>query len=163
MRNHAPVTRIDEQGPHIHVGPAERGALTRRLASEDDVVAAYLFGSQATGTAGPLSDVDIAVWLDGLDTRSERFRRQLDLMAACSSVLRTDEVQVVILNGVPPLLAHRVLRDGIVLLDRNPGQRVLLETSATLRYLDTQPLREELSRGLARRMASGAYGRSRDG
>lgn len=163
MRDDAPVTRLDERGAPIDVGPSEREALGLRLGEEKDVVAAYLFGSQATGAAGPLSDVDVAVWLDGTATRSERFTRQLDLIGALGSVLRTDEVQVVILDDATPLLAHRVLRDGVLLLDRDPHARVRLETAAMLAYLDTIPLRQELSRGLASRMASGTYGRSHHG
>jgi predicted nucleotidyltransferase len=38
------------------------------------VVSALLFGSQATGKAGPLSDVDLAVWLD----RDPRTRIKLE-------------------------------------------------------------------------------------
>lgn len=41
--------------------------------NHDGVVAAMLIGSQARGTAGPLSDVDIAVWHDPkLDARGRK-------------------------------------------------------------------------------------------
>jgi predicted nucleotidyltransferase len=46
-----------EVGDHI------ASALKERLEQEPDVVVAYLFGSVARGTAGPLSDVDVAVLL----------------------------------------------------------------------------------------------------
>jgi predicted nucleotidyltransferase len=36
----------------------------KRIFEQRGVVLAYLFGSQATGRAGPLSDVDFAVLLD---------------------------------------------------------------------------------------------------
>ena len=42
------MTRIDP-GPPIVVGERERDALAERFAAEEDVVAAYLFGSQARG------------------------------------------------------------------------------------------------------------------
>ena len=38
------------------------------------VTLAYLFGSAARGEATPLSDVDVAVYLDGLD-RAQRHRQ----------------------------------------------------------------------------------------
>jgi hypothetical protein len=38
---------------------------------------------------------------------------------------------------------------------------VRLETEAIIRYLDTIPLREELGRGLERRLAEGTFGRPR--
>ncbi len=154
------MTRIDP-GPPIVVGERERAALAQRFAAEDDVVAAYLFGSQARGQAGPLSDVDLGAWLDPALDRDRRWKRQLDLIGLGTGTLRTNEVQVIVLNDAPPLLTHRVLRDGIVLADSDPPQRVRLETDAIIRYLDTMPLREEMSRGLRQRMAEGNYGRPR--
>lgn len=154
------MTRIDP-GPPIVVGERERATLGELFAAEGDVVAAYLFGSQARGQAGPLSDVDLAVWLDPSLDRDRRWRRQLDLTRLGTSTLRTNEVQVIVLNDAPPLLAHRALRDGIVLADSDPFQRVRFETAAIIRYLDTIPLREEMSRGLRQRMAEGTYGRPR--
>ena len=154
------MTRIDP-GPPIVVGEREREALAECFAAEEDVVAAYLFGSQARGQAGPLSDVDLAVWLDPSLDRDRRSKRQLDLTGLGTSTLRTNEVQVIVLNDAPPLLTHRVLRDGIVLADSDPFQRVRLETGAIIRYLDTIPLREEMGRGLRRRLAEGTFGRPR--
>lgn len=146
------MTRVDERGAPIVVGEAERAGLARYFAEQPDVVAAYLFGSQARGTPGPLSDVDLAVWLDtSLDGR-RRFSRQLSLMSGAGDVLGTSEAQVVVLDDAPPLLAHRVLRDGFLLTERDPVARVHLETDTIVRYLDTIPLRQELSRGLARRL-----------
>jgi hypothetical protein len=72
------------------------------------VVAAYLFGSQARGTAGPRSDVDLGVlFRDPPPAGLESFRLESELELA----LRRP-VQVVILNRAPADLVHRVLRDG---------------------------------------------------
>jgi predicted nucleotidyltransferase len=57
------VTKVDERA----VVPGVDDAARRRLAGaldQDGVVSALLFGSQATGKAGALSDIDVAVWLD---------------------------------------------------------------------------------------------------
>ena len=70
---------------------------------------------------------------------------------------------MIVLKDAPPLLVHRALSDGILLTDSDPFQRVRFETDGIIRYLDTIPLREELSRGLRQRMAEGTYGRSRRG
>jgi predicted nucleotidyltransferase len=65
----AVMTRLDERGPPVHVDAGARDRLRAAL-DRPGVVAAYLFCSQARGAAGPLSDVDIAVWADaGLDAR----------------------------------------------------------------------------------------------
>ena len=48
------------------------------------VLVAYLFGSQARGQAGPLSDVDVAILLDANVSQAEAFDLQLHLMAGSS-------------------------------------------------------------------------------
>lgn len=153
------MTRIDEKGSPIVVdGPA-----LDRLATALDragVVAAMLFGSQATGGAGPLSDVDVAVWAEPALGRSERFALRLELMALAARALRTDEVDLVVLNDAPPLLRHRALRDSARVVDRDPRVRVRLETRAILDYLDTKPLRELFGIALLDRLAEGRFGRS---
>ena len=152
------VTRIDENGPPIVVDAAARERLSVAL-DRDGVVAAMLFGSQATGEAGPLSDVDVAVWADPALGRLERFDLRLALMGEASRALHTDEVALVVLNDAPPLLQHRALRDSVRLVDRDPPCRIRLETRAILDYLDTKPLRELFGAAALERLAEGSFGR----
>jgi predicted nucleotidyltransferase len=154
------MPRIDDRGPAITLDGGRRRALAELFQRQPDVVAAYLFGSQARRKAGPLSDVDLAVWLDDR-LKPKRSRRQLALGSEAASLLGTDEVELAILNGAPPLLAQRVIRDGELLAERDAPARIRLETDAVIRYLDTIPLREELGRGLERRLAEGTFGRPR--
>jgi len=152
------MTKIDERS----VVPKIDGVARKRLAGALDrpgVVSALLFGSQASGTAGPLSDVDVAVWLDPSLGRGERLDLQLQLMSAASQALGTDEVDVAVLNDAAPLLRHRAIRDGVRVLDKDPRVRVRLETAAVLEYLDTAPLRATLAAGLKHRIEEGRFGR----
>ena len=155
------MVRIDDRGPAMLLDGERRRALAELFGRQPDVVAAYLFGSQARGDAGPLSDVDLAVWLDDQPEPRARLSRQLALSAEAGSLLGTDDVELVVLNGAPPLLAQRVIRDGELLAERSALTRVRLETEAIIRYLDTIPLREELGRSLERRLAEGTFGRPR--
>jgi predicted nucleotidyltransferase len=152
------MTKVDERARVPPVDAAARERLARAL-DRLEVVSALLFGSQATGRASALSDVDVAVWLDASLDRSAYWDLTLQLMGEASEALRTDEVQVVILNDAPPLLAHRAIRDGIRLIDRDPVQRIRLETRAVLDYLDTAPLRATLAAGLRRRIDEGRFAR----
>jgi predicted nucleotidyltransferase len=103
-----------------------------------EIVAVYLFGSQARKTATARSDVDLAVLyteapprsLDGLP---------LDLEADLERVLRLP-VQIVVLNRAPVDLVHRVLRDGTLLLDRDPSRRIRFEVKARNEFFDLQPV-----------------------
>jgi predicted nucleotidyltransferase len=111
--------------------------LRTSLAERSDVLAAYLFGSVSRGTATPTSDVDVAILLaaappttvDGLHVRLEgELERALAI-----------PVQLVVLNRAPCDLIHRVLRDGILVVDRDPGARIRFEVDARNRYFDLQP------------------------
>ncbi len=152
------MTRIDERGPEIRLDAAAVDRLRRAL-DRDGVAAAYLFGSQAAGGAGPLSDVDVAVWASpGLEAE-QRFRLRLALIGAASSALATDEVDLIVLDDAPALLRHAAWREGRLLIDRDPRARVRGETWALVEYLDTKPLRATLAEGRRRRLAEGRFGR----
>lgn len=102
------------------------------------VLAVYLFGSVARGTARADSDVDVAVLyadappatIEGLPLDLERRIRERVGRPA----------QVIVLNTAPTDLIHRVLRDGVLLLDRVPGARIRFEIRARNEYFDLQPI-----------------------
>lgn len=152
------MTKVDERSV---VPPVDAAARERVAAALDveGVVAAYLTGSQATGRAGPLSDVDLAVWLE--PSAPDDLRGKL-WVAACEA-LRTDEIDLVVLDRAPPLLQHRALRDGVLILERDHDERIRRETRAVLDYLDTKPLRQTFAAAMRLRLANGTYGRSRQG
>lgn len=101
-----------------------------------NVAAAYLFGSFATGRSGDASDIDLALLYstDEPSTLEARF----GLEGALEAVFHRP-VQVTILNRAPPDLIHRVLRDGLLLLDRDPGVRIRFEVAARNAFFDLQP------------------------
>ena len=61
------------------------------------LTAAYLFGSVACGSAGPLSDIDLAVLLptDDLGVCTDL---RLELYADCCRVLKRNDIDIVLLN-----------------------------------------------------------------
>ena len=89
--------------------------LSRALASRDEVLEAYLFGSHARGQAGPDSDIDVAVYIDRSAAEEGRwgYRAELttDLMAALKEQLEavTGE-RIAALEAVEPERAKG--RDG---------------------------------------------------
>jgi predicted nucleotidyltransferase len=142
--------------------PALDAAATRRLAAALDrpeVLAAFLIGSQARGTAGPLSDVDIAVIHAPTLAPGDLPDLRLSLADAAGAALGTSEVDVVLLNGAPALMRHEALRDPIVLVDRDPQARIDFQVRALNDYLDTKPMRALFSRHLHERIREGRYGR----
>lgn len=152
------MTVVNERSRVLPVDAVARERLATAL-DREGVVGAMLFGSQARGEPRPLSDVDVAVWHTPDLNSSQRFRLQLDLIAAAETALGTDEIDLIMLNGASPLLRQHVLRDGIRLLERDRDERVRLETRAILEYCDTVPLRAQLGRALRRRIREGTFGR----
>jgi uncharacterized protein len=152
------MPRRDDRGPPVVVDTEALARLASALDIEP-VVSAELFGSHASGRPGPLSDVDVAVWLDPELDSAERFAARLRLMDSAAAALGTEEVDLVVLNDAAPLLQHRARRGAIRLVDRDASSRVRFEADALVRYLDTAPLREEFARGLKHRLEEGRFGR----
>ncbi len=101
------------------------------------VLAAWLFGSAARGEAGAESDLDLAVLL-AEDPPSTLDGLKLDL-ADELSLAAGRRVDLVVANRVPVDLVHRVMRDGVLLLDRDPGARIHFEVRARNEYFDLEP------------------------
>jgi uncharacterized protein len=101
------------------------------------VAAAYLFGSEARGTAARRSDVDVAVLYEG-DPPPGLAGLGIELAGDLERLLRRP-VDVVSLNRASPDLVHRVLRDGHLLLDRDPSRRIAFEVRSRNEYFDLLP------------------------
>jgi len=104
-----------------------------------DVVAAYLYGSHARGTAKPGSDLDLALLLTAPPASTLRSVAR-DMEDALERILRIP-VEAVVLNRAPADLVHRVLRDGILVLDRDRAARLRFEVRSRNEYFDLAPLR----------------------
>lgn len=105
----------------------------------DDVAAVYLHGSRARGTALPESDVDLAVLLSAAPAPTLHSAAR-DLEGSIERALGLP-VEVVVLNTAPTDLVHRVLRDGLILLDRDRPARLRFEVQSRNEYFDLAPLR----------------------
>lgn len=126
--------------------------LRPRLAVEPGLACAWLFGSQARGQAGRRSDVDVAL-LYSIDPP-----RTLE----ASGFMLADEltesaglpVQVVIANHAPVDLVHRVLRDGVLIVDADKAARVRFEVLTRNRWWDLKPILDQIRSTRSRSDAS---------
>lgn len=79
----------------------------------------YVFGSVAEGTAGPASDVDFGVVCTPGADRPSYINLGFDLASRLSSLLSSDNIDVVILNASENSeLRHAVIEDGAIIFDR---------------------------------------------
>ncbi len=105
-----------------------------------EVKFAYLFGSLARGKAGPLSDLDLAVYLEPYS-----HKRFLDLYAACSRALKRDDLDLVVLNRTENLiLLESIIREGKLLFERDPGVRFEFEVETLHLALDFRETRRRI-------------------
>ena len=134
-----------------------REELARGLRDEPTVRLAWLFGSRARGTERRDSDVDVAVLVDdacagGAATVKDTYFRLIPTM---TGAVRSDLIHLVILNDAPPLLRHRVIRDGILLYARSEVERVRFVRRTLRDYLDMEPRLREQTRLRIRRLKEG--------
>lgn len=136
--------------------PERTGTLTARLAQalepRQEILEAYLFGSRARGDAHSRSDVDVAVYVDDARAAAGPFGYRADLTTHLMTALGTNAIDVVVLNGAPPLLYHRVLRDGVRLLSRDLPATTARAGYALSRYFDFLPQMDKMA--AARRSAA---------
>jgi predicted nucleotidyltransferase len=130
--------------------------LRRYFTGQPDVLLACLFGSQSRGSAGRLSDVDVAIVLDGPQGRHAR--RRDEICADLMGVLHRNDVDVVLADRGSPLLRHRIARDGAVILARGPHTVTRFAMAAVRDYIDTAPLRRLQEQYLARELRDGTFG-----
>lgn len=100
----------------------------------------YFFGSAATGTAGPTSDYDFAVYFDlrpdEEKDREKMFDVKFKLMDKLSRVLNADKIDVVILNLTEsPEFKYEVIKNGKLIYEKEPFQ-VLVEPKILNEYFD---------------------------
>ena len=117
----------------------------RAAFADEDCVAAWLFGSQARGDAGEQSDADIGVLFGRprparLDELPTRLHGKLEQAAG-------REIDLVVLDGADPDLVHRVLRDGLLLADHQPGRRIAFEVRMRNLWFDLEPVRRAYRAG----------------
>ncbi len=123
------------------------------------VVLAYLYGSQVTGKAGPLSDVDVAVLFPRGVEKGERFDRVLKLMGDLASVFKRDDVNVLDLDEGAPLLNNNIRLHGRVIFCSDERVRADFMLRALQQYVDTEPMRREQNYYLREKIRRGLFGK----
>jgi hypothetical protein len=103
-----------------------------------EIEVAYIFGSMARGTSSALSDIDVAILVDeGLINEDKyRYGYKATIIADLIKLLKTNKVDLVILNEVNTLLRHRVLYHGKLIHSKNEKKRIQFQTTTIDKYSD---------------------------
>ena len=103
------------------------------LQSRADIEFGYLFGSFGRGKPLPLSDVDIALYLkEPADLREKK----MEILGVLMDLLKTEEIDLVILNTAPLTLRKKILESKKVIVDHRPFLRHRYESLTMREYFD---------------------------
>jgi len=127
------------------------------LESDQKIQAIYLFGSHATNTVNPMSDIDIAVLLHE-EMVEDMVEIYWELLRRISDALHTDRLDLVILNKSEPALKFNVIKDGILIYERDSVARVRFERRTINQYLDMQYIWEYYDAKLKKRLLEDVSG-----
>ncbi len=120
---------------------------------------AYLFGSQTSGTAGVLSDVDIAVFFnETVDDRGKTYGFECELALDLERILGYP-IDLVALNKASNFLRYQVLKKGELLFCHSENVRIKFHEDTIRTYLDFLPFRDVQNKYLKQRINKGLFGR----
>jgi len=122
------------------------------LRTFEEIEFAYLFGSVVNGNANALSDLDIGVYLNNSvnvsDFNKYPFGYEAYLTGRLNLLLKTDMVDLVLLNNANLLICERIYNTGRLVFERNRLLRVKLENAVRKEFIDTQHFRRIKSKYL---------------
>lgn len=123
------------------------------------IASAYLFGSQASGKIGPMSDVDIAVLLKDNAPKGRELIHKMDYLAyKTQEAFQVKEVDLIELNRQGLIFVHNVLKTGKLIYDSDPGFRIRFVTKVISNYCDFEPTLRFMNnyyfKGYKRRLAA---------
>jgi predicted nucleotidyltransferase len=139
-----------------------QSALENYFASQNSVILAYLYGSQARRTANLLSDVDIAVLLECKIAPEVYFDIRLRITGDLMEILHSNEVDVAILNQAQPALKYQVLLHGLALYERNRDEMIGFRVRTLNEYLDFKPILQRHEQAVLEKARKGELTRGYD-
>lgn len=113
------------------------------LFSRYPVLFAYVYGSFATDTVHPFSDLDIGVYLRP-ESAEQPLETELDLALEIDTALdHAVESDVRAINNLPLVFAGQILTQGILVYSRDENSRVDFEVHVLKKYFDFMPVIHE--------------------
>lgn len=128
------------------------------LSAEPYIQFVYLFGSRAKGNVHPLSDYDIAIYIDPEKEPSTPYGIKSHVAGLFANKIPTQKVQIVILNEANPFLAFEAVDEGRLIFKKDPRTHHDFVFHTYQRYLDMKRLYQLQEEKLLERIKNGTYG-----
>jgi predicted nucleotidyltransferase len=110
----------------------ERKEIISVCKNRREIIAAYLFGSRASGEGKKTSDADIALLLDDREANNFQY---LEFKVTLERVLNKN-VDLIILNQAGEILKHQIRKYGKIIYESNPKMRKQWEILSRKLYQD---------------------------
>lgn len=107
----------------------------RDLFNRKEVVVAYLFGSLVKREISPLSDIDIAVYLDERIPRNRQNEVHMTLLNELITILG-DDLDLILMNSADLLMNFNIIKEGEIIYQRSETEKVMIESEIMDRYMD---------------------------
>jgi predicted nucleotidyltransferase len=125
----------------------QRAMINNIFKNYGNILAVYLFGSQARNKENKYSDVDIAVLFDNSVKKEEYINLQIEIMNNLNRRL-DKEADVIILNRASLFLKYHILKEGIKIYEREKRNEHNFEARAIVQYLDFLPVKNRIEQGV---------------
>jgi hypothetical protein len=129
--------------------------LIKALQQDKDILFAYLFGSYGKGKPNSLSDIDLAVYFKNRDHLTDK---KIHLFLLVSKILKTDEIDIVLLNESTPLLVHSIMQTGKLLFSKDELERIRFLSKNLKEYLEMEYYRERYQDAMKKRIKERNFG-----
>jgi predicted nucleotidyltransferase len=120
--------------------------IIEEVSKDSAVVALNSFGSLAKDALKPLSDLDFAVLVSKRIDQEIRFKKHLQLIGLFNQVLKTDEIDLVLLNDLSVEFAYNIVFSGKLLYCANHSELNDYIERTVKFYLDFKFFRDEFDR-----------------
>lgn len=118
----------------------------RAFKKHREILFVYLFGSQARKQVTPLSDIDIGIFVDKEMIKGKKFPYgyEAHLASEIGPILKTEQIDLALLNDAPILLKHRCMTEGKLLYCRDEISHAMFRVKTLHEYLDTKFLLKKI-------------------
>lgn len=132
----------------------DNARISEILSEFNEIQAAYLFGSAASGKLRSRSDIDVALLLQRDVEKARQLEIRLKLMALLEDIFERP-TEVVIINEVSLLLFSEIMKAKKIIYERDPVYRIQFESQKRRELLDFRPHMIRHSRAFRKRLIGG--------
>jgi len=129
-----------------------------KIFKKEGVILVYLFGSRVRERVHHFSDFDFGVLLNKKIQPDEYFDKSLKIATEIGRLLKTDYIDVIILNQAKPFLKYQIVFSGKPIFIKDRGVQILFENQVMKEYQNTKHILKTSLEAMIKRIKEGTFG-----